>query len=347
MASNLPNEHEIIRADQYINLALAALVRDSVLPRVFTILDGNRFKGAPSKTAGGVLGQALNYEMDRVAGPARDYDWRRRVDPIILDRIGTVTQQILLNKHIYHGVAVTNEQLTLDITNFGTQIATPQAKALREKLERAIVDGLQTLPFKRTDLDAPATIDPYRYALNLRRVLNAQGTPEEGRVLLVGDGVESWLLESDRLSRLSETGSTSALRQATLGDLAGFRVVRTSLIGEDEVFAMHPSAMLVANLAPEQPLGNVYAARQGFQGMSMLLTRDYDTSYQQSRSVISTYFGINSVNDDLKRATAEDVAANRAQFEGQILFDADGNPQVEAWNVRGARGKITGLEAAF
>lgn len=343
MAHNLPTEHEIVRADQYLALGLAALERESVLPKVFTMINGDRFKGAPSTFGSGAqLGQAVNHKLARVAAPARDYNWRTRTDPIVLDRIGTVTQQIILNQHIYHGVAVTNEQLTFDLTDFAAEIALPQAEALREKFEANIVKGLEAAPFKVTNANAAEADDPYKYALKLRALLNKQGTPDSGRVLLVGDDVETWLLGTDRLSRLQETGSTDALRRATLGDIAGFRVVRSSLIAPNAVYALHPSALLVANVAPDLPLGHNYASRQAYNGMSMLLVRDYDQAFQQSRSVISTYFGINSVNDELTKATQADVDAGRASLVGAPILDADtGNPTVTGKNVRGAKGTVT------
>lgn len=347
MAHNLPTEHEFVRPEQYLNIALAALERDTLLPRVFTLFDGAAFKGAPSKGVGAQLGNVLNYKLARIAAPAREYDWRTRTAPIILDRIGTVTQDIKLNKHIYHGVPITNEQLTFDLKRLGEEIVQPQVDQLRDMYERAVVKGLEEAPFKVVNANVASTVDPYKYALSLRKTANRQGMPQNGRILLVGDDVETWLLESDRLSRLQETGTTSALLRAqVIPNLAGFQVVRSSLIAPNAVYAVHPSALLVANVAPDLPLGEIRAARNSYKGMSFLLTQDYDPTFQQSRSVLSTFFGINSVNDELVLATQADVddpAQPDVQFVGQPVFDADGNPQVTGKNVRGIRGQITGL----
>lgn len=334
MAYNLPGEHEFIRPEQFVNLGIAALDELTVLPRIFTRINGDIFKGAPTEETGGVLGQKVNYRLRRVASPATEYEFRTRNNPIELGKIGTVTEAITLDTHLLHGVPMTNEQFTFDVTRFSQEIVVPQAQALVEELESRVVAALAAAPFKVTNANTNATADgvePYKLALKLRSVLNKQGTPRDNRILLVGTNVEQWMLEDDRISRLPESGTTAALRRAVLGDLAGFTVIASDAIGENDYYAVHPSALAIANVAPEQPLGVPYSARQTADGWSLLLTYQYESRWQQSVSVLSTYLGINSINDELQRDAET----------GGVVFDANGNPQTTGKNVRGAKGVLS------
>lgn len=335
MAYNLPGEHEYVRPDQFINLGIAALEDRAKLSRVFTRINGDIFKGAPAEDSdGGQLGQKVNYRLGRVASPAREYEFRTRTDPIVLGKIGTVTEAITLDQHIYHGVPVTNEQFTFDINRFSAEIAEPMADAVVELAESKVLAALAAAPFKTTNANADNSggeLDPYLYALSVRNTLNKQGTPKRGRVLLVGSNVEQWMLGSDRLSRLSEIGDTSALRQATLGDLAGMTVISDEAIGDNDIYAVHRSALLIANVAPELPLGVPYSARRVADAWSMLLTYQYESRWQQAVAVLSTYLGVNSVNDELTRDAET----------GGVVFDANGNPTTTGKNVRGLKGTYT------
>lgn len=338
MAFNLPGEHEFIRPEQYVNLGIAALDEGSVLSQLFTRINGDVFKGAPTVDEGGVLGQKVNYRLNRVASPAKDYEFRTRENPIELGKIGTVTEAITLDTHVYNGVPITNEQLTFDVTRFAEEIVDPVTTTIVERLEGKVASALESAPFKVTNANAAASgsgaTEPYLLALKLRRQMNKQRAPKRGRFLLVGTNVEHWMLTDDRMSRLSETGTTAALREATLGRLAGFTVIASDMIGENDYYALTPSALLIANVAPELPRGVPYSARAVSDGWSMLLTEQYESRWQQSVSVLSTYVGINSVNDELL-----------LDADGNIDFDDDGNPQTTGKNVRGVKGTLSGFTA--
>jgi hypothetical protein len=334
----VPNTY--IKPEKYVGLALAMLERDTVLPNIVTRYDGAGFIGAKDDT--------VTIRTEGIT-KARDYEFRTRTNPIVMDEIYRNAWDIKLDTHTYSAVGITDEELTLDISSFGEEVLSPQMVAIRERLEGKVVTALGAAPFKITDLDAAeATDDPYRWALGARSRLNAQGTPRNGRVLLVGTAVEPWLLDSDKLIRMDPSQAQSAFREATQARMAGFDILSSELIDEDAIYALHSSWAVLANLAPEVPQGVTFGARRAFRGYSLRVIRDYDPNYLRDRSVLSTFTGINSINDEYDRYTAADQSGNTARWQarpsgygvGDIVI-TDGKPVFTAFNVRGAKGTFT------
>lgn len=333
----MPNTY--IKPEKYVSLALAMLERDTVLPGLVTRYDGAGFIGAQDDT--------VTVRTEGIT-KARDYEFRTRVNPIVMDEIYRNAWSIALDTHTYSAVGVTDEEMTLDITSFGEEVLSPQLVAIRERLESKVVTALGAAPFKTVDLDAAEADSPYKYALNARAVLNAQGTPRAGRTLLVGTTVEPWLLSAPELVTMDPSQAQTAFREAIFGRLAGFNIMSSELIADDAIYALHPSWAVLANLAPDVPQGVAYGARRAYQGYSLRVIRDYDANYLRDRSVISTFTGINSINDEYDRYTAADQAGPTARWTarpsgygvGDIVI-TDGKPQFTTKNVRGAKGTFT------
>lgn len=328
-----------IHAEKYVSLALAMLERDTVLPNIVTRFDGGAFRGAKDDT--------VNYRLPGIT-KARDYEWRTRTAGIEVDEIYRTKLSISIGTHVYSANHITDEELTLDIENFSAEVLEPQLTAVRERLESKVVAALAAAPFKKTDLDATGSgatpTDPYRFALGAKSALDAQGTPHANRVLLVGTNVEPWLLDSDKLIRMDPPATLSAFREAALYRMAGFTILSNQLIGANAIYALHPSWAVLANVAPEIPTGVVYGARRNYRGYSVRVIRDYDPNFLRDRSVISTFTGINSVNDEYDRYITADprlADAPATYGVGDIVVNADGEPVFTGDNVRGAKGTFT------
>lgn len=309
-----------LKAQKYAALAVAALDRTTVLPQVFTKYDGGNFRGAEDDT--------VSFKLPGVT-QARDYEWRTRTNPIVLDKIGRTKISIKLDTHTYSAVPITDEELTLDLSDFNSEILTPQLVAVIERLEGKVMAGLRAAPFNVTDLDAAEADDPYDKALDWAAELDAQYTPVEGRKLLLGSNAWKWIAKSDALVKYDRDAAATAFRKATLGEIAGFDIVKSPRLNPNEIFAVHPSALVLANVAPENPDGAQYSARQQYKGMGVRVLKDYDPNFLRDRSIVSTFTGISSVNDQY------------LTDENGLVLDADGNPQITGKNVRGGKGTFT------
>lgn len=316
----MPNTY--IKSEKYASLAVAALWRDSAFGNVVTRTDGGVFRDAENDT--------VTFKMPGIT-VARDYEWRTRVNPIVLDKIGRSKITITLDTHTYNAVPITDEELTLDLHQFSTEILTPQVNALSVRLDSKIAAKLRAAPFKTTNLNVTEATTPsaYKWALKAAALLDAQGTPKAGRQLILGQNPWVWAMSDPNLVTMDPAQAKTAYEEARAGRLAGFDIVTGTDLTANEIFAVHPSWAVMANVAPLVPEGVTYGSRAFFNGYGARVIRDYDPNFLRDRSVVSTFTGISVVLDELL------VDAN-----GPIL-DVDGNPQYTAVSVRGARGVFT------
>jgi hypothetical protein len=309
-----------LKAPKYAALAVGALDRTTVLPQVFTRYDGGNFVGA--------LDDTVTFKLPGVT-QARDYEWRTRTNPIVLDKIGRTKISIKLDTHTYSAVPITDEELTLDLESFASEVLDPQLVAVIERLEGKVMAGLRAAPFKTTNLAAATADNPYKKALEWDALLDSQFTPQDGRMLLLGSNAWMWLMQSDAVRLYDPAQATTAFRKARLAEIANFTVVKSPRLLPNEIFAVHPSALVLANVAPGNPDGAVYSARRSYKGFGVRVLKDYDPNFLRDRSIVSTFTGISSVNDEYQ-----------TDVNGLVL-DVDGNPQITGKNVRGAKGTFT------
>lgn len=233
---------------------------------------------------------------------AREYAWRNdRSSDIVLDNLSEDSVSVTLNKDIYSAVPVTDEELSLDITDFGSQVLDPQVRAVATYLDTqvaALIEGASYVgePIYTGDVAADEKA-PLKAITRARKVLNNNEVDAGGRILLVGADFEEALLNSGALTDVSQSGSDGALRDATVGRLRGFTVVTSNAISPENAYAFVPSAFLLATRAPAIPAGATFGAGAAHAGYAMRWIRDYDASKLRDRSVVNTYAGLKVMLD--------------------------------------------------
>src|SRR5690349_12712841 len=95
---------------------LGVLERDSVLAQfTWRDLQADRFKGAKNDT---VTLKVPAYTTARTRT-------MRSTTAIILDDLTETSVDVKLDTHVYKALRVTDEEMTLDIVNFGEQVTAP------------------------------------------------------------------------------------------------------------------------------------------------------------------------------------------------------------------------------
>lgn len=236
---------------------------------------------------------------------------------IVNDVSNEFTVPVRLDTDVYNGAPVTDEELTLDITDFATQVLNPQVRAVVEGLEDEIADEIENADYAAgmvldptdTEFVVSGDTDWYRTATRARRLLNDNNVSKADRTLLIGTEVEEQILNTDRFTRFDAIGeqSTDALRESMIGRIAGFNVVVSSSIEPDVAYAYHRSAFVLATRAPAIPAGASFARVQGvgqpggamgyWEGVSVRWLRDYDYTNTTDRSLVNTWVGTASVTD--------------------------------------------------
>lgn len=321
----MPNTY--LKPEKYVAMSIAALEAKATLPFAFTRFNGDSIKGAKDDTVAVFKTPGITR--------ARDYEWRSRTAPIVLDRIARTQTAIKLGEHVYNAVPVTDEEMTLDVTNFAQEVVAPQATAVVNRLEGKILRALETKAgFKYTNLDAAEADDPYDKALDWSTVLDGQGTPSDGRKLLVGANVKKWIMKSEALLKYDLQQANTAFRRAQFGQIANFDVVSSPLLNPNAIYAVHPSALVVANIAPLVPNDGGYGATMTSGGWSMRVVRRFEMNYAQTISMLSTFVGVEPIKDELEMEKDD-------QGIPAPKLDEEGEPVYTGKNVRGASGLFT------
>lgn len=307
------------KSEKVVRMALAIMERNLVSPYLsFRVPDAGRvFNGAKDDT--------VTLQVGGLRAIARDYEWRTRTNPIVMDDIqGEGGMAFKLDRHVVSATGLTLEQLTLDEIGLVEDVVGPQAEAVAAKLEAHVLAKFATIPWKRT-LSFDQADDPHLVALEAKRLLDADKVaPMTGRAYLVGSNVAAAWLASDRLAKYDSTGQTGtpALREAIIGRLSGAPVVQSLDLDPNFVWYGHPSALAVANVAPVVPRGATTGtraiSRAGFAGTWIM---DYDPSFARDRSVFHAFAGLTDVRDE-------------RDANGDLL-DPEGDDYATAKNVRG------------
>ena len=285
-----------VKARKVIEFFLPMVERELISPFLVTRVAGDNFKGA--------LGDTVTLRIPGLKAVARDYNFRGRTAPIVLDDIsGGAAVPIKIDTHVYSATGLEDEHMTLDEINFATEVLAPQVAAVTDRLETKTVAGIRaSAAAAKHQLTFDAGDDPYLVTLEAKRLMDSEKVaPAGGRVFLVGSDIAAQWLASDRLSRYDSVGQdgTPALREATIGRLAGAPVVEHPGLNPGEGFYFHKSGLVTANLAPVVPQG-VVQGRTGItrNGFATRWIQDYDPQYLRDRSVVSSFFGYNDIRDE-------------------------------------------------
>src|SRR5690606_27518808 len=139
-------------------------------------------------------------------------------------------------------IGVTDEEMTLDIENFGVQVLNPAMSSVTRKVEDLLASEISGATYETTvSLDAD---DRYEGLVDARIALNKANVPMGGRFLAVGSSVEAAILKSDRLSKFDQAGDADALREAQIGRIAGFTAVSVPGLDPDLAVAAHQTAFV-------------------------------------------------------------------------------------------------------
>jgi hypothetical protein len=319
-----------VKAKKQINYFLPMVERQLILPYVMTVLGGDTFKGAK--------GDTVNFKVTEGSiATARDYDFRGRTGPIVLDDIyqtgGNIP--IRLTSHITSATGLELEHATLDDISFAREVLAPQVTSVVEKVEAKALAGFRNLHI-HDDLvfDQDAGDDPHLTAVEAKRRLDAKKVaPYGGRVFLIGTDVAAAWLASDRLSEYNSTGQegTPALREAIIGRLQGSPVIVHNGLNPEDAFYMHSTGLVLGNAAPDVPMGAV-TGNSGIskRGISATWIQDYDANYGRDRSMVHTFLGVNEIRDE-RTATGEWIV-EEGEFDQEdldVMRNKDGSAVTE------------------
>lgn len=214
---------------------------------------------------------------------------------IVMDSLSETGIDVKLDTDIYNAIPVTDEELTLDITDFGAQILAPQTRAVAEGLENALVESMTGATYDVSVVLVRGSM--YDGTVDVRQALNDANVPAGQRAIVVGSALEAAFLKDEQFVKVDQSGSDMALREALIGRVAGFDIYQSNALDPAEGYAFHRTAFIMATRAPSKPDGAAFGTSASYQGIAMRWLRDYDFTATQDRSLVDTYAGFKAVND--------------------------------------------------
>jgi hypothetical protein len=266
--------------------ALGLLRRDIVLPATVNRSVEANFRGGSGTT--------VNVRVPARA-TARLYDdtLRNAGTPITIDPLTESSIPVVLDSHIYSAVACTDEQMTLSIVNFGTQVLDPQTAIVAETAENRLAQEMNSLA-SEVAVKADGT-DVHAQIIAARKMLNVANVPQSDRFLAVSPDIEALLLADPNRRLVTFDGGgpkgQTALTDAIVGRLYGFTVLTSNALTAGTAVAYHRDAFTFVMRAPVVPDGVPMGRSVADSGVAMRWIRDYDAAFLRDRSIVSVLAG--------------------------------------------------------
>lgn len=294
----------LLTAQGIANIALPLLSRMLVLPRTVTMVPAAGFAPPNGGTISVRVRTPRSARTQSTAGASITYDDQNEIEvPVTLS-------------HLYDAYHVTDEDQTLALEDFASQITEPQVESVAVGAEDTIATAMNnltadgTIEFAATATDA----DTRTTLLELRERLSENKIPAGGRFLACAPSIVTRILEVDEFTKVNEAGSDSALRDAIVGRLFGFTVVESNGLDTDTAVAYHRSGFVFATQKPADPRGATDTASVTREGITMRQIFQYDPDVLSDASVLSTFAGCSAVwenagSDDFDRSVKVGVAS--------------------------------------
>ncbi|WP_233456769.1 P22 phage major capsid protein family protein [Mycobacterium intracellulare] len=297
------------------------LLREIVLPQLVWLNGVGDFAGKYQDTITiRVPAKSVAHRRDlRGTGAARN---------LVTEDLTENAIPVTLDHDTYHAVSLTDEELTLDIHDFAAQVLNRQIRAVAEDLENGLVDTIAGADYASNNMIVPATqAAMFDAVVDARRKLNDFYVPRPGRVLVVGSAVEAAFLKDEQFARFDSTGDqpNTALRDATIGRVAGLNVVVSDALMHGDAYLFHPTAFIMATRPPAAPRGATFTAAASAAGLACRWLMDYDYSSTTDRSLVDTFVGYKAVEDPVEgfcRAVKIRLTATSVTVDGDDTVTA-------------------------
>lgn len=229
-----------------------------------------------------------------------------RANGITIQNITENSTTVSLDKIANVSVAVTDEQMTLSIESFQTQILNGMVRAIAEKIDgdlaELVVDtangggggGVTT-----SGVTTPSVA--YRSAL---AKLGRNKLPLDDRYAVVSPEAQALIMGESQLVKVNEAGTSNALRKAIIGDVFGFVNYVSGVMGfgagdkgqaDGVAFHREAVALVVRPLNTPKGLAASQVARENFDSLSVRVVYAYDNNKKQDEVSVDVLYGVKAL----------------------------------------------------
>lgn len=261
---------------------VSLLTRTLVLPMTVTRVPGEEFAGSNGDTITIRVPQPSAARTQATPGAAITYD---DLDEVAVD---------VTLSHLYHATKVTDEDMSLSLESFAEQVTAKQVSAVATGAEDEIATAMNAVAADASIAANGSDIEAQ--VLAAREDLGVSNVPAGDRWLAVSPQVATFMLALDKFSKVNESGSDSALRDAIIGRIYGFTVVESNALTAGTALAYHQSSFAFGNRTPVAPRGAGDSSTAAEGGVGLRQIFQYDTNVLSDASVISTFGGASLVD---------------------------------------------------
>lgn len=275
-------------ATLYNNTLLAALVSQDF---------NEEFNGKVGDTI--TIRKPATFQAATFNTTTRTTTWQEATEDSVDVKLDTI-------KHVpFH---VTDEQMTLEISDFQTQLLTPAMEALAQGIDGSLAEKLVDVAEGAGGggtvnmTDDPATPDSANYVFRkARERLTRNKLPLLDRYAVLSPEATTVTLGDEIFLAADKSGSTDALRNAIIGRALGFETYETQVFGsgagdagQADGVAFHKSAVIAAIRPLNKPRGVAAenAAVKNYKGLSLRVIYSYDEEAKQDQVVVDMLYGL-------------------------------------------------------
>jgi hypothetical protein len=215
--------------------------------------------------------------------------------PLTLDTIANVT------------VAVTDEEMTLDIADFSSQILAPAMEAVAQKVDADLAEALADNASEAGQVTSGSGETANAALREAREKLTRNKYPSANRYAVVSPEGTSELLSDKLLVAVDQSGASAALREANVGRVFGIDTYESQVFGqggqtkgEFDGVAFHKTAVTLAVRPLVTPKGVAASqvAVENYKSLSLRTVYDYNHNKKQDEVSVDLLYGIADTRDD-------------------------------------------------
>ncbi|MBM4686481.1 hypothetical protein GS532_22720 [Rhodococcus hoagii] len=278
----------ILKAEQILSPVSASSSADVVLPRIIASDASRHFSSRSPKN---------DTVSIRIPGRtvAKDKPWRNKSAAIEISDLNEFKIDVKLDTHPYNAIELTTRNSP------STSTTSPSRSRCRRPVRRRADRGEDRDHDRRRRV--PDRFGDRHRIEFLRCRCRCPPRPQRLPRAAERPRVPRWyrreaaILKSDQFKKFDQIGDSSALRNATIANVAGFPIVVCNSIDPNEAYAFHRTAFQSVYRVSASPLGGVDTASGSYAGIAMRWVKDYDSTHMVNRSIFDTFFGISVVTD--------------------------------------------------
>lgn len=276
--------NSFVTAARVSRMAVELLARSLVLPQTVSRVPAQEFSGDNGDTI-----------TIRVPTPGSSRTQTTPGAQITYDDINETPVDVTL-AHLYHATRVTDEDMSLNLVDFGAQVTAVQVDAVARGAEDQLAGVMNGLPADDASVDESNVA---RAVLAARTALGNADVPATDRFLACAPDFAELILNLETFSAVDSAGDGGdALREAIIGRYRGFTVVESNALDAGTALAYHRSAFAFANRVPVAPESQERTASAMVGSVGLRQIFQYVPDRLSDASVVSTFAGAALVDAD-------------------------------------------------